>query len=205
MRLRPEQIQSQLEQELAPVYLVSGDEPFQLEQVSGAIRKGAQAQGHSDREIMYVDRSFDWQQLSATADALSLFAEKRLLELRLPTGKPGDAGGKALVRYCDNPPADTVLLIVAGKLEKAQQNTRWFKALEQTGVVVQVWPVEPKQLPGWIKQRMQLRDMQYLEVVDSEKQWAVYGSKSSADKHPQGWQSLRVSRSQYLDPGTDTA
>jgi len=160
VRQRPEQIQSQLEKELAPVYLVSGDEPFQLEQVSSAIRKGAQAQGHSDREIMHVDRSFDWQQLTASADALSLFAEKRLLELRLPTGKPGDAGGKALVRYCDNPPADVVLLIVAGKLEKAQQNTKWFKALEQAGVVVQVWPVEVGQLPVWIQQRMQLRGMQ---------------------------------------------
>ena len=112
MRLRPDQMQSQLDKELAPVYLVSGDEPFQLEQVSNAIRVRAQAQGHTDREIMHVDRSFDWQQLSASADALSLFAEKRLLELRLPTGKPGDAGGKALVRYCDNPPPDTVLLIV---------------------------------------------------------------------------------------------
>jgi DNA polymerase-3 subunit delta len=160
VRLRPDQIQSQLEQQLAPVFLISGDEPFQLEQVSHAIRERAEALGHRDREVMHVDRGFDWQQLSAAADTLSLFAEKRLLELRLPTGKPGEAGGKALIRYCDNPPADTVLLIVAGKLERAQQNTKWFKALEQVGVVVQVWPVEAARLPAWISQRMQLRDMQ---------------------------------------------
>ncbi len=160
MRLRPDQIQSQLEQQLVPVYLISGDEPFQLEQVSHSIRARAEALGHHERQVMHVDRSFDWQQLSAAADALSLFAAKRLLELRLPTGKPGDAGGKALIRYCGNPPADTVLLIVAGKLEKAQQNTKWFKALEQAGVVVQVWPVEAARLPAWISQRMQLRDMQ---------------------------------------------
>ena len=160
MRLRPEQIQAHLGNGLAPVYLVSGEEPFQLEQVSSAIRHKAQELGYTDREVMHVERGFDWQQLSASADALSLFADKRLLELRIPSGKPGDAGSKALQPYCDHPPADTVLLIVAGKLEKAQQNTKWFKALEQNGVVVQVWPVEADKLPQWIKQRMQLRDMQ---------------------------------------------
>jgi DNA polymerase-3 subunit delta len=160
VRLRPEQIQAHLGNGLAPVYLVSGEEPFQLEQVSSAIRHKAQELGYTDREVMHVERGFDWQQLSASADALSLFADKRLLELRMPGGKPGDAGSKALQRYCDHPPADTVLLIVAGKLEKAQQNTKWFKALEQNGVVVQVWPVEADKLPQWIKQRMQLRDMQ---------------------------------------------
>jgi DNA polymerase-3 subunit delta len=140
--------------------LVSGEEPFQLEQVSSAIRHKAQELGHTDREVMHVERGFDWQQLSASADALSLFADKRLLELRMPSVKPGDAGSKALQRYCDQPPVDTVLLIVSGKLEKAQQNTKWFKALEQKGVVVQVWPVEADKLPQWIKQRMRLRDMQ---------------------------------------------
>lgn len=160
MRLRPEQIEGHLGQSLAPVYLVSGDEPFQLEQVSHAIRSRAQEQGYTDRQVMHVDRSFDWYQLTASADALSLFAERKLLELRLPTGKPGDAGGKALVSYCDKQPEDTVLLIIAGKLEKAQQKTKWFKALDATGVVVQVWPVESDRLPQWIKQRMQDRDMQ---------------------------------------------
>ncbi len=160
MRLRPEQIPRHLDKELAGVYLVSGEEPFQLEQVSRAIRHKALELGHAERQVMHVERGFDWQQLSASADALSLFADKRLLELRLPGGKPGDAGSKALQQYCDKPPEDTVLLIVAGKLEKAQQNTRWFKALERSGVVVQVWPIAADNLPAWIKQRMQLRDMQ---------------------------------------------
>ena len=160
MRLRPEQISTHLGQGLASVYLVSGEEPFQLEQVSRAIRHKALELGHTDRQVMYVERGFDWQQLSASADALSLFADKRLLELRLPSGKPGDAGSKALQQYCNRTPEDTVLLIVAGKLEKAQQNTKWFKALEQSGVVIQVWPIEADKLPAWIKQRMQLRDMQ---------------------------------------------
>ena len=160
MRLRPEQIQSHLAKGLAAVYLVSGEEPFQLEQLTTAIRHRAVELGYTDREVMHVERGFDWQQLTAAAHALSLFADKRLLELHIPGGKPGDAGSKALQHYCEHPPPDTVLLVVAGKLEKAQQNTKWFKALEQTGMVIQVWPVEADKLPQWIKERMRLREMQ---------------------------------------------
>ncbi|MHA1568994.1 MAG: DNA polymerase III subunit delta [Alphaproteobacteria bacterium] len=164
MRLRPEQLAGRLQDagsvSLAPVYLLSGDEPFQLEQASGAIRARAATEGYGEREVLHVDRGFDWQRLGAAADSLSLFASRRLVELRLPTGKPGDTGGKALKAWCENPPADTLLLIVAGKLEKAQQNTRWFKAIDAAGVVVQVWPLGPDRLPGWIRERMQLRDMQ---------------------------------------------
>ncbi|MGW8228418.1 MAG: DNA polymerase III subunit delta, partial [Gammaproteobacteria bacterium] len=86
MRLRPEQIEPHLGKGLAPVYLVSGEEPFQLEQISSAIRHKAQELGYTDREVMHVERGFDWQQLSASADALSLFADKRLLELRTKAG-----------------------------------------------------------------------------------------------------------------------
>ena len=160
MRLRPEQISTHLEQGLAPVYLVSGEEPFQLEQATNAIRDHARQRGYTDRQVMHVERGFDWQQLTSSANALSLFADKRVLELRLPSGKPGDAGSKALQQYCERPPEDTVLVIVAGKLEKAQQNSKWFKALEQNGVVVQVWPIEADKLPSWIRQRMQQREMQ---------------------------------------------
>jgi len=160
MKLRPDQIASQLERGVAPVYLVSGDEPFQLDETAMAVRRAAQQQGYAERQVLHVERNFDWNTLGASADALSLFAEKRLIELRLPGGKPGDAGSKALVAYAANPPADTVLLIISGKLESSQQRSKWFKAIEQAGVVVQVWPIEAARLPGWLKQRMALRDMQ---------------------------------------------
>ena len=160
MRLRPDQLAGHLQQGLAPLYLVSGDEPFQVEQASQAIRQAAQAQGYSERDVLYVERGFDWHALSESANTLSLFAQQRLLELRLPSAKPGDAGGKALVAYCERPPEDNVLLIIAGKLEKAQQNTKWFKALDKTGAVIQIWPVDADKLPSWIEQRMQLRGMQ---------------------------------------------
>jgi len=159
MRLRLEQLSTQLDSALARIYFVSGEEPFQMEQASQAIRNSALENGYTEREILQVDRGFDWQQLAESANTLSLFSQQRLLELRLPGGKPGDAGSKALVAYADNPPEDTILLVIAGKLEKAQQNTKWFKAIEQAGVVIQIWPVETPAMPNWIEARMQVRNM----------------------------------------------
>ena len=160
MRLRLDQLQSHLENGLERIYFVSGEEPFQLEQASQAIRQKALQNGYAEREVLQVDRSFDWQQLAESANTLSLFSQQRMLELRLPGAKPGDAGSKALVAYSAQPADDTVLLVIAGKLEKAQQNTKWFKAIEQAGVVIQIWPVETSAMPRWIDTRMRVRNMQ---------------------------------------------
>ena len=160
MRLRLDQLASHLQNELQRIYLVSGDEPFQLQQASQAIRHKAEQSGFNEREVLQVDRSFDWHQLLESANTLSLFSQQKILELRLPSGKPGDAGSKALSAYSANPPEDTVLLIVAGKLEKAQQNTKWFKAIDQAGAVIQIWPIESAAMPGWIESRMRSRNMQ---------------------------------------------
>jgi len=160
VRLRPEQLAARLGQDLPPVCLVSGDEPFQLEEAAASVREAAKAAGHTSREVFWAETGFDWPRLAGAADSLSLFAEKRLVELRLPSGKPGAEGGKVLAAWSENPPPDTLLLIIAGKLDKAQQNTKWFKAVDKAGVVVQVWPVEAAALPAWIARRMQARGMQ---------------------------------------------
>lgn len=160
MKLRVEQLADKLESSLAPVYFVSGDEPFQLDEACQLIRQQCLQQGYSERETFHVDRSFDWQQLQAAAGALSLFASQRVIELRLPSGKPGTDGAKAIVEYCEQLPQDTVLLIVSGKLDSSQARSKWFKALDQAGVVIQVWPIEKAQLPRWVRQRMQVRGMQ---------------------------------------------
>ena len=160
MKLRVDQLAVSLENSLAPVYLVSGDEPFQVDEACQLIRQQCQQQGYSERELFHVDRSFDWQQLQSAAGALSLFSQQRMIELRLPSGKPGTEGARALVDYCEQVPDDIILLIVAAKLESSQARSKWFKALEQAGVVIQVWPIEKGQLPGWIRQRMQVRGMQ---------------------------------------------
>ncbi|MDH5571100.1 MAG: DNA polymerase III subunit delta [Gammaproteobacteria bacterium] len=160
MKLYFDQLEKHLQSALLPVYLVSGDEPFQKDQSAMAIRQRAVEQGFTEREVHYVDKNFDWDQLMASAGALSLFADKKLIDLRLSSGNFGDAGRKVLVAYCERPPDDMVLLITMGKMEKAQLNTKWFKAVDQVAGVLQIWPVEAEQMPAWIKKRMQYRGMQ---------------------------------------------
>lgn len=159
MKLYINDFEQHLQQGLAPVYIISGDEPLQQGEACDAVRRTARAQGFSEREVMHVETGFDWNQLLAASQSMSLFAEKRLIELRLPSGKPGDKGGQALRDYCASLPPDTVLMVISGKLDKQTQNSKWFKSLEQAGVSLQVWPVEQRQLPGWVRQRMQARGL----------------------------------------------
>lgn len=160
MRLKPEQLTGHLQRTLAPVYLVSGDEPLQVDESCAAIRAEVHTQGYTEREVLTAGKDFDWNALWQAAHSLSLFAARRLIELRLPTGKPGDAGSAALVEYASRLPADTVLLVITAKLDAQTQKGKWFGALEQAGVVIQIWPVETKALPGWIGRRLAARGMQ---------------------------------------------
>jgi len=159
VKLRLEALTTQLGKSLAPVYWVSGDEPFQLDQACNTIRKAALQQGYSERQVYHAERGFAWEQLQQSADSLSLFAERKLIELRLPSAKPGKEGAKALQDYVARLPQDTILLIVTGKLEAATQKTKWFKAVEQAGALVQIWPLDTGRLPQWLAQRLKVRDM----------------------------------------------
>lgn len=136
---------------LAPVWLIAGDEPLQVGEAADAVRAAARREGYSSRDVFFVERGFDWQSLRAAGMSLSLFAEKRLLELRLPTGKPGDVGAKVLAEFAATPPEDTVLLVISGKVDK---KNKWVGALEKAGVLVEAWPVDAAQLPRWIADRM---------------------------------------------------
>jgi len=154
MRLKPAQLARHLGgDELRPIYVVSGDEPLQLGEVADAVRAAARARGFGDREVFDVGASFDWSALSHSADSLSLFAARRILDLRLPSGRPGNEGAAALGRYAAAPPPDTLLLVSTCKLDGRSMSTRWFKALDAAGAVIQVWPVEPSALPAWIERR----------------------------------------------------
>ena len=160
MNVRAEQLAAQLKKGLAPVYLISGDEPLQLGEACDAIRQAAREQGFGERQVMHVEAGFDWNALLAEANALSLFAEQKLIELRIPNGKPGTEGSKVLLAYLERPPEDTLLLIVSGKLDRNAQKAKWYQAAEQAGVTVQVWPVEAAQMPGWIERRLRARGLQ---------------------------------------------
>jgi DNA polymerase-3 subunit delta len=160
MRLRFESLASHVQQPLLPIYWVSGDEPFQVDEACKLLRQAAQQQGYSERQVYHVERGFNWEQLRQSADSLSLFAERKLIELRLPSGKPGTDGSKALQAYASAAPTDTLLLIISGKLESAAQKSKWFTAVETAGAWLQIWPIETARLSQWIAQRMKLRNMQ---------------------------------------------
>lgn len=154
MRLRPEQLARDLGTRLAPVYLISGDETLLVQECADAVRAACRRQGFGERQVFHAEGSFDWQHLAAETAALSLFAERKLIELRLPTGKPGDAGGQVIQAFCQQAVEDTVLLILCGKLDGAATRTRWYKAVDAAGVTVPVWPVDADHLPRWIEQRL---------------------------------------------------
>ncbi|MCG7871424.1 MAG: DNA polymerase III subunit delta [Candidatus Thiodiazotropha lotti] len=154
MRLRNDQLSAQLKRDLAPLYLLSGDEPLQMMEAADQIRQAARQQGFSEREVLDPVGGFDWSALNQAAESLSLFGDRRLLELRLNSAKLGNEGGKALIEYCQRPAEDTLLLITLPKLEKSQMKSKWLQAVDQLGVVIQVWPVEGNRLMPWIEQRL---------------------------------------------------
>jgi DNA polymerase-3 subunit delta len=154
VKLYPEKLADHLRGDLAPVYLVSGDEPLQVGECSDAIRQAARDAGFSAREVLEADANFDWQQLAAKASALSLFAERQVIDLRIANGKPGNEGGKAITAYCDNPPPDTLLLLTLPKLDRQQRASKWFKAVDRVGGVLQVWPIDADGMARWIEQRL---------------------------------------------------
>jgi DNA polymerase-3 subunit delta len=159
MRLRQQDLAGHLAGRLLPVYLLSGDEPLQLSEAADAVRQAARERGHTVREVLEVDKAFDWGRLGAEADALSLFAERRLIELRMPGGKPGAQGGAALAEYARRPPEDAVLLVIMPKFDRDQGRAAWVKSVEAAGAVVQIWPIEADRLPAWVAARMRQRGL----------------------------------------------
>ena len=158
-QLRTDQLAGQLAGNLSPVYFIHGDETLLVNECADAVRRAARQQGFSDRQVFSADSGFDWNTLLAASDSLSLFSERRILELRLPTGKPGREGARALCAYAERLPADTVLLIISAKLEAAARKSKWVQMLDRVGVSVPVWPVEAAQLPAWIDRRMRAHQM----------------------------------------------
>ncbi len=159
MRLRPDQLEKNLERQLAPAYLISGDETLLVQECADSIRAHCRKQGFSERQVFHIDNSFDWQNFINEISALSLFADRKLIELRMPTGKPGDAGTKAIEYFCEQKPADIVLLILCEKLDSSAARAKWHKAVDATGVTIPIWPVDTQQLPRWIEQRLRSRGL----------------------------------------------
>ncbi len=159
MQLSVANLDDHLRRGLAPAYLVYGDEPLLVNEACDAIRAAAQASGFGERERHTVEPGFDWNALYAASQSLSLFATRRLIELRLPSGKPGETGAKMLIDMLAQPAPDTALLVVAGKLEKRDREAKWVTAIAGAGAVVAIYPIDAAQLPAWITRRMRARGL----------------------------------------------
>lgn len=139
---------------LSPIYLVSGDETLLVNEAADAIRARARAEGFAERDLHVVERGFDWQELLLASRSLSLFAERKIIEVRMGAPTPGEKGADALIELAQQPSADNLVLVICGKLDGRTQGSRWVTALEKQGVLVQVWPIELARLPAWIATRL---------------------------------------------------
>jgi DNA polymerase-3 subunit delta len=148
------QLDRHLAERMAKVYLVAGDEPLLVDEALEQIRAAAMRAGFTSRELHTADRSFKWVELVADADNLSLFATRKIVEIRLATPKPGDQGSATIAELCARQDPDTLLIVAIGeKLDSAASRSTWVKAVDQHGVLVEVWPIERGELPRWVQQR----------------------------------------------------
>ncbi len=154
MRLQSEQLAAHLKRDIQPLYTVFGNEPLLVLEAGDRIRAKARAEGYTEREVLTVDSGFKWSHLALAGSSQSLFAARKLLELRIPTGKPGKEGGEALQAYCQSLPPDTVTLIHVPDLDWRGQKAAWFTALESAGIAVEAKAVTRKALPQWVAGRL---------------------------------------------------
>ena len=155
MRLRAEQLPAALARGLAGFYLVSGDEPLLVGETADAVRAAARAAGYADRRVFFIDRSFSWDELRLESQSLSLFAERRLFELRMPSGKP-DKGAALLAELAAKPAPDLIFLVITDKLDRKTSDTPWVQSIEKHGVWVPIFPVDSAALPGWLRARAKM-------------------------------------------------
>src|SRR3954470_18034980 len=154
MQSRLDALDAHLAKSLAPLYVIASDEHLLALEAADRIRKTARAQGLSEREVLTVERGFKWGELLAANQSQSLFGDKKLIELRIPTGKPGKDGGQALQNYAAASSPDNVTLISLPKLDWTTQKSAWVGALQQAGVFIDIPLVERAQLPAWIGARL---------------------------------------------------
>lgn len=154
MRIKLDQLSFHLQKHTAPLYTLFGNEPLLILEAADAIRAHARRQGYTEREIFLIDHRFNWPDLLTASNSLSLFGDRRIMDIRIPSGKPGREGSKAIETYCQTLPADTITLITLPRMDKQGQASKWFKALENASTMIPVYAIERDQLPGWIGQRL---------------------------------------------------
>jgi len=163
VKLQPESLAAHFQQKLLPAYLISGDEPLLTGEAADAVRAAARANGFTEREVHFFDRGADWDVVRTSVNSMSLFAEKRIVEVRLPTGKPGVTGARVLVEVINSLGPDTLLLVLTGRLDRDAQNAEWVRTLDSKGGWLTVWPIPSDRLVAWLRARAKRME---LEVSD---------------------------------------
>ena len=170
MKLTFDTLRSHLSGEPAQAYLVSGDEALLVAEAADAIRARVKRAGFDEREVHFIERVADWDAVRASSNNLSLFGSRKLIELRLPSGKPGVGGANAITELLANASPDNVYLMITGKLEREQHSSAWVKAFEAAGAWLNIWPVEVARLPQWLRTRAAALE---LELDDAAVQFIV--------------------------------
>lgn len=154
MQVKPTELDGALARGLAPVYLISGDDTLLVQEACDSVVAAARSQGYSERSVLHAEAGFNWNDVIQDAASMSLFAERRIVDVRVPSGKFDKDASEVLRRYADQPAEDTVLLIRTVRLEKRQRDSAWFKALDRAGVAVLIWGVDFAELPRWLAGRV---------------------------------------------------
>jgi DNA polymerase-3 subunit delta len=160
LKIKSESLTAHLRERLLPVYLISGDDPLLTGEAVDAVRRRARETGFTERDVHFMDRGGDWDAVHASVASLSLFAERRIVEVRLPTGRPGVTGAKVLKRVIESAGADTLLLILTGRLDREAAGSEWARAAEERGAALAIWPIARGAFPEWLQARARALKLQ---------------------------------------------
>jgi DNA polymerase-3 subunit delta len=190
------QLERHLRDRLANAYLIAGDEPLLVDEALEAVRAAARGRGFDSRELHMTDRSFRWAELAGDADNLSLFASRKIVELRLGSARPGDAGSRTIAELVEKADPDRLLIVVvAEKIDSSAARTAWVKALEQHGVFVEIWPIERTELPRWLDERARAAGLTLTSAAAQLLAERLEGNLLAADQ--------QIKRLALLAPGSE--
>ncbi len=160
MKIYGNKLTATLKNGIHPVYIISGDEPLLVQEASDQVRATLMEQGYDQRDLFHADGNFDWNELRYGANSMSLFAERKILEVRMSSSKPGEPGVSVLNEVVEQITDDVRILLVMPRVDATTQRTKWFKSIESAGLFVQVWPIDAKELPGWLAARFKREGLQ---------------------------------------------
>ena len=182
MQLAPAQIATHLQKGLKSLYTLHGDEPLLIQEAGDAIRAAARARGYTERTVHTVAGAhFDWSEVLAAGGSLSLFADRQLIEIRIPSGKPGKDGSEALQRYCQTLGDEVITLVQLPRLDRTQQSSAWFAALDRAGVTLRVDAVERQALPRWIAERLAAQGQHVAAGAEGQRALAFFADRGEGN------------------------